>query len=96
MPGAYEQLIRRAHSVYKAAVSPLLGPACRFLPTCSTYACEALIAHAPVSCWSNGVFCIPWGSLSLLDDREVAYSFASEADLAGAHPIWNFAAPTAR
>ena len=48
MPGAYEQLIRRAHSVYKAAVSPLFGPACRFLPTCSTYACEALIAHGPV------------------------------------------------
>jgi putative membrane protein insertion efficiency factor len=27
---------------YKAAVSPLLPPACRFVPTCSEYALEAI------------------------------------------------------
>jgi len=27
---------------YKAAVSPLLPPACRFYPTCSEYASEAI------------------------------------------------------
>jgi len=30
---------------YKAVVSPLLPPACRFLPTCSMYAVEAIEKH---------------------------------------------------
>lgn len=29
-------------SFYKAAVSPLLPPACRFVPTCSEYTAEAI------------------------------------------------------
>jgi hypothetical protein len=28
--------------VYKYAVSPLLPPSCRFVPTCSEYACQAI------------------------------------------------------
>jgi putative membrane protein insertion efficiency factor len=31
--------------VYKLLVSPILGPRCRFLPTCSDYALEALERH---------------------------------------------------
>jgi putative membrane protein insertion efficiency factor len=31
--------------VYKAALSPLAGPACRFHPTCSQYAREAVAKH---------------------------------------------------
>jgi len=27
---------------YKRAISPLLPPSCRFQPTCSDYACEAI------------------------------------------------------
>ena len=30
---------------YKAAVSPLLPPACRYTPTCSEYAMEAIEVH---------------------------------------------------
>ncbi len=30
---------------YKAAISPLLPPSCRFYPSCSTYAVEALEKH---------------------------------------------------
>jgi len=30
---------------YKAAVSPWLPPSCRFHPTCSEYACEAIERH---------------------------------------------------
>jgi uncharacterized protein len=33
---------------YRAAVSPLLGPKCRFQPTCSAYALDALDKHGPL------------------------------------------------
>jgi putative membrane protein insertion efficiency factor len=45
-------LIRRLFTfiikLYKLVVSPLLPPACRFLPTCSDYAIEAIEKHGPV------------------------------------------------
>ena len=31
--------------VYRFAVSPLLGPRCRFYPTCSSYAEQAISEH---------------------------------------------------
>jgi putative membrane protein insertion efficiency factor len=31
--------------VYQVALSPLLGPNCRYYPTCSQYAIEAIEAH---------------------------------------------------
>lgn len=31
--------------LYRALVSPLLPPACRFHPTCSSYALEAIEVH---------------------------------------------------
>ncbi len=31
--------------IYQWILSPLLGPACRFEPTCSEYASEAIVAH---------------------------------------------------
>jgi hypothetical protein len=33
---------------YKLALSPLLPPSCRFIPTCSEYAIEALRRHGPL------------------------------------------------
>jgi putative membrane protein insertion efficiency factor len=33
---------------YKAAISPLLPPSCRFVPTCSEYAREAIERHGAV------------------------------------------------
>jgi len=30
---------------YKATISPWLPPSCRFVPTCSEYACEAIERH---------------------------------------------------
>jgi putative membrane protein insertion efficiency factor len=31
--------------IYKVLISPLIGPCCRFEPTCSTYCIEALRTH---------------------------------------------------
>lgn len=33
--------------IYKVAFSPLVGAQCRFLPTCSDYARDAVLAHGP-------------------------------------------------
>lgn len=33
---------------YKLAVSPLLPPACRFHPTCSEYAAQAIAKHGVI------------------------------------------------
>ena len=35
-------------SIYQRIVSPLIGPCCRFHPTCSEYAKEALESHGLV------------------------------------------------
>jgi len=49
---------------YQLAISPLLGPRCRFYPTCSHYALEAIETHGSL----RGVWltikrisrCHPW------------------------------------
>jgi uncharacterized protein len=49
---------------YKRLLSPILPPACRFVPTCSEYAAAAIEKHGPL----RGVFlavrrivrCAPW------------------------------------
>ena len=33
---------------YRYTISPLLPPACRYTPTCSQYAIEAIQVHGPV------------------------------------------------
>lgn len=33
---------------YQWVISPALGPKCRFTPTCSQYAAEALKKHGPI------------------------------------------------
>ena len=33
---------------YRYFISPLLPPSCRFVPTCSQYAIEAIQVHGPV------------------------------------------------
>jgi putative membrane protein insertion efficiency factor len=50
---------------YKFAISPLFPPSCRFTPTCSTYALQAIEAHGPVRGLWLGTKricrCHPWG-----------------------------------
>ena len=51
--------------IYQRYISPLTPPACRFTPTCSQYALEALRKHGPL----RGLYlavrrilrCHPWG-----------------------------------
>jgi putative membrane protein insertion efficiency factor len=33
--------------IYQAVISPLLPPSCRFVPTCSDYASEAIKLYGP-------------------------------------------------
>ncbi|MFC6668893.1 membrane protein insertion efficiency factor YidD [Marinobacterium aestuariivivens] len=34
--------------VYQLVISPLLGPRCRFYPSCSQYGIEAIQTHGPL------------------------------------------------
>ena len=51
--------------IYRRYISPLTPPSCRFTPTCSQYAMEAIQKHGPV----KGLYlairrilrCHPWG-----------------------------------
>lgn len=61
----YEQSVRFALRAYKLTLSPLIGRQCRYAPTCSAYAADALITHGP---WRGGWLaarrvcrCGPWG-----------------------------------
>lgn len=50
---------------YQLTLSPLLGPRCRFLPTCSNYAIDALRQHGALRGASLALRrigrCHPWG-----------------------------------
>jgi putative membrane protein insertion efficiency factor len=41
----HRPIVRLAHRLYKALLSPLIGNVCRFEPSCSDYALEALERH---------------------------------------------------
>jgi putative membrane protein insertion efficiency factor len=51
---------------YQVAISPMLGPRCRFYPTCSNYAIEALREHgAAKGSWLTArriCRCHPWNA----------------------------------
>ena len=54
---------------YQLMLSPVLPPSCRFLPTCSDYAIEALAEHGPLRGSALAVRrlarCHPWGGQRL-------------------------------
>jgi putative membrane protein insertion efficiency factor len=61
----FERSVRIAHGAYKVTLSAWIGNRCRFQPTCSDYARDALITHGA---WRGGGLalkrlcrCHPWG-----------------------------------
>ena len=55
--------------IYRVALSPLLGPRCRYLPSCSEYAAEALqvygLARGGRLAIARLLRCHPWGGSGL-------------------------------
>ena len=58
-------VLRGLIRAYQLLVSPLLLPSCRYLPSCSEYAAEAIRAHgATYGAWlalRRLLRCHPWG-----------------------------------
>lgn len=48
MTDIYARAVRGALRLYKLTLSPFIGRQCRFEPSCSVYAAEALISHGPL------------------------------------------------
>ena len=52
--------------IYKFLISPLIGPSCRYLPTCSEYSIEALKTYGLVKglllSFKRIISCHPWGN----------------------------------
>lgn len=50
---------------YRAVISPITPPSCRYTPTCSKYAIEAIKKHGPIKGFVLAVKrifrCHPWG-----------------------------------
>jgi uncharacterized protein len=57
-------LLLRGIAFYRRAISPALPPRCRFFPSCSAYAAEAIAVHgAGRGCWlavRRILKCGPW------------------------------------
>lgn len=51
--------------LYQYLISPMTGASCRYTPTCSSYAIEALKKHGPIKgLWlavKRILSCHPWG-----------------------------------
>ena len=65
--------------LYRAAISPLLAPACRFHPTCSSYALEAIERHGALKGFVLAglrlMRCHPWYRKSFTDPVPEAFAW---------------------
>lgn len=48
---AFWRVVAYPARLYKRFISPLMPPACRFEPTCSVYAAEAIETHGLYGIW---------------------------------------------
>ena len=62
----FTHLLIKFIKIYKYLVSPMIGPSCRYLPTCSDYSIEALKTYGFVKGLLLSVkrimSCNPWGN----------------------------------
>jgi len=62
---ALKLFLRALIRFYQIVISPAIGPRCRFAPTCSEYAMEAIALHGPFTgVWLAArrlLRCHPWG-----------------------------------
>ena len=86
MTGVLALLVRG----YQVLVSPLLGPRCRFYPSCSAYALQALQGHGALrGTWLSVrrvARCHPWnpGGVDLVPSRQGPVSSGPPGP--GSHP----------
>lgn len=87
-------LLRAALRAYQLVVSPLVGPSCRYLPSCSEYAREAIDLHGPArGSWlavrrlcrchplgGAGLDPVPPAPLAAPSSRALAHVHASRSD----------------
>ena len=85
--GAVRSLLLRGIGFYSRAISPALPPRCRFHPTCSAYAAEAIEVHgAARGSWlalRRILKCAPWhpGGVDLVPPAHAPSDRATPADL---------------
>ena len=80
-------ILRAAIRGWQLLVAPLLPPSCRYLPSCSHYAEEAIATHGP---WRGGVLaarrlcrCHPWGAHGYDPVPEAEFARATAAPSRG-------------
>lgn len=77
---------------YKRFISPLLGDNCRFAPTCSTYAMQAIETHGAGKGLLLGLWrilrCNPFGKSGIDPVPPKGKWKNSAADLATAEPVY--------
>ncbi|MBP5619536.1 MAG: membrane protein insertion efficiency factor YidD [Bacteroidaceae bacterium] len=65
MTNPFTYLLIQPIRFYQKFISPLTPPSCRFTPTCSQYAIEALRKHGPIKGLGLAIWrilrCNPWG-----------------------------------
>jgi len=83
-----QSALLRLIAAYRRWVSPLLPPACRFHPTCSDYASQAIRAHGPARGTALAIArvcrCHPFRAGGL---DPVPVSTRRAGDRAPAHPL---------
>jgi len=63
--------------LYQRTISPLIGPRCRFYPSCSQYALEAILKHGALRGSALAIArlarCHPWhqGGVDLVPPRSI-------------------------
>lgn len=83
-PGPLAMVLLAPVRVYRAVISPLLPPSCRFYPSCSEYAVEALTVHGALrGSWltlRRLLRCGPWhpGGLDFVPPRGSRRTFMNE------------------